>query len=198
MSGRQIMKRVCSILVFCFALLFACAADQSGANPVNSSPASAEISFTFNRQTGSSSNQYAVWVEDSRGNLVKTLYATRYTANGGWERRPQSIPLWVNRSGLSTMAKRDIDAITGATPRTGTQSYRWDGTDKNGNPLAAGEYQVFLEATLRGENRVIYSAPIPLGSDTGSQGEAQVKAEYFGSGTSERNMIEGVKVVYRQ
>jgi len=192
------MKKVLFIMVFCSVLSLACAAGQNSANPANANPASAEISFTFNRQSGSSSNQYAVWVEDSQGNLVKTLYATRYTANGGWERRPQSIPLWVSKSGLSTMPKKDIDAITSATPRTGTQNYRWDGTDKNGNRLTAGEYKVFLEATLRGENRVLYSASVTLGSDQGSNVGAQVRTEYFGSGTSERGMIEDVRVVYRQ
>jgi len=188
------MKKVSLITVFCLAL--SCTpqiATQSSANP-----ASVEVSFVLNRQSGSSSNQYAVWIEDSRGNLVKTIFATRYTANGGWERRAQSIPLWVSKSGLSGMARREIDAFTGATPRTGTQNYRWDGTDKNGNRLAAGEYRVFLEATLRGENRVLYSAPVTLGSGSGSPVEAEVMAQYFGTGTSERNMIENVKVVYRR
>jgi len=188
------MRKVCFISVFCLVLSLACVAAQSAANPT----ANVEISFVFNRQSGSSSNQYAVWVEDSRGNLVKTLYATRYTANGGWERRAQSIPLWVSKSGLSTMPKRDIDAFTSATPRTGTQTYRWDGTDKSGNRLAAGEYRVFLEATLRGENRVLYSASVTPGSGSGSPVEAEVRMEYFGNSTRERGMIEGVKVVYRR
>jgi len=187
------MKKVLFITVFCSVLSLACVGAQN-----STSPADVEISFVFNRQSGSSSNQYAIWIEDSGGNFVKTLYATRYTANGGWERRPQSIPLWVSKSNLSTMARRDIDAITSATPRTGSQSYRWDGTDKNGNRLAAGEYRIFLEATLRGDNRVLYSAPVTLGSGSGSNVEAQVRAEYFGSGTSERGMIEGVKVVYKR
>jgi hypothetical protein len=192
------MKKVLFITVFFFFFLLACAAGQSYAYASNASPSDVEISFVFNRQSGSSSNQYAIWVEDSSGNFVKTLYATRYTANGGWERRPQSIPLWVSKSGLSTMPRRDIDAITGATPRTGNQSYRWDGTDKNGSRLAAGEYRVFLEATLRGDNRVLYNASVTLGSGSGSNVEAEVRTEYFGSGTSERGMIESVKVVYKR
>ncbi|MDR0496297.1 MAG: DUF2271 domain-containing protein [Treponema sp.] len=155
-------------------------------------PSEVEVSFVFNRQIGFSSNQYAVWIEDSQGNLVKTLFATKYTANGGWERRPQSIPIWVSKSALSTLAKSDIDAFSGATPRTGALIYRWDGTDKNGRALA-GEYRVFLEATLRGENRVLYSATVNLGSRT----EAETRVSYFGTGTRERRMIENVKVVYR-
>jgi len=87
---------------------------------------------------------------------------------------------------------------SGTTDRTGTQNYRWDGTDKNGNRLADGEYRIFLEATLRGENRVLYSAPVTLGSGSGSPVEADVSVQYFGSGTAERVMIEGVRVVYRR
>ena len=185
------MKKTCFLAVFCFAISCADIATQSTANP-----ASVEVSFAFNRQSGTSSNQYAVWVEDSRGNFVKTLFATKYTANGGWARRAQSIPIWVSKSGLSTLEKKDIDVFTGATPRTGTVNYRWDGKDKNGTPLTSGEYRVFLEATLRGENRVLYSALVTLGS--GSSVEAEVRAEYFGSDTRERNMIENVKVVYRR
>ena len=101
----------------------------------------------------------------------------------------------VEKSGLSGLAKNDIDAFSGATPRTGALSYRWDGRDKNGNPAAPGEYIVFLEATLRGENRVLYSAPFRMGS--GSPVEAEVKTQYFGSRTGERNMIGNVRVLYR-
>jgi len=162
-------------------------------NPAPSS--GVEISFTFNRQRGFSSNQFAVWIEDSGGRVVKTLFATKFTASGGWAKRPLSIPLWVEKSGLSSMAKKDIDAFTGATPRAGVLRYLWDGKDKNGTTVAEGEYKVFLEATLREDDRVIYSASFRQGS--GSSAEAETKTTYFGSRTNERGMIENVKVLYR-
>jgi hypothetical protein len=67
--------------------------------------------------------------------------------------------------------------------------------DKNGRQAAAGEYQVFLEATLRNENRVLYSAAFTQGSNTAA--EPAVKIEYFGNSTRERGMIENDKVLYR-
>jgi len=155
-----------------------------------------EISFTYNSQRGFSSNQFAIWIEDCQGNLVTTLYTTKFTAAGGWSKRPNSLPLWVQKSGLSALAKKEIDAFTGATPKTGAQCYRWDGKDKNGNLAAPGEYRVFLEATLRDQNRVLYSASFTPVS--GRHAEAEVKAEYFGSGTAERGMIEKVKVLFFQ
>ena len=157
------------------------------------SPASRmEISFVFNKQSGFSTNQFAVWIEDSLGNYVKTIYATKFTANGGWSKRPQSIPVWVQKSGLAKLNKKDVDALTGATPRTGTLIYSWDGLDKNMKPVPAGLYRVFLEATLRADDRVLYSADFVLGS--GSPANAILKTEYFGSGTKERGMIGDVKV----
>jgi len=184
------MRKICLIAVFCLFFSWENLAAQNSAFTTG-----AEVSFGFTRQSGFSTNQFAIWIEDSRGNLVKTLYATKFTAGGGWSKRPQSIPLWVQKSGLSAMDKKDVDALTGATPRTGALRYRWDGLDKNGNRAAAGEYRLLLEATLREDNRVLYSAPFTLGS--GTAGSAVVNATYFGSSTKERGMIENVKVIFR-
>jgi len=156
-----------------------------------------EISFDFGRKLGVASNQFAVWIEDSRGTVVKTLYATRFTASGGWQRRPLSIPVWVKKSGLSALGKNEVDAFTGATPRTGTLTYRWDGRDKNGNSMAAGEYRVFLEATLRNENGVLYNAPFTIGVNAAGNAIREAAAEYTGNSTRDRDMVKNVKVSFR-
>ncbi|MCL1817831.1 MAG: DUF2271 domain-containing protein [Spirochaetaceae bacterium] len=176
------MKRV---MLFCMVL---CAAGLAGAAAQSRS---AEISFAYTRQNGSGSNQFAVWIEDAAGRYVKTLYATRFTASGGWQRRPLSVPLWVQKAGVKDLSGSDIDALTGSTPAAGSLKYRWDGTDAKGKAVPAGEYRVYLEATLRGENRVLYSAVIRLGAEAG---EAAVTSEYFGAETAERGMVSGVKV----
>jgi hypothetical protein len=51
---------------------------------------------------------------------------------------------------------------------------------------------VYVEATLRAENRVLYSCPVQLG---GKGGEARVQTEYFGTGAAERGMIGNLKVM---
>ena len=153
--------------------------------------AAAELSFSFTRQNGSASNQFAVWIEDSQGNYVKTLYATRYTANGGWQRRASSIPVWVKKSGLADMTGAQIDALTGVTPRTGNLTYTWDGTNSRGAAVPAGNYVIYLEATLRWENQVLYRAPIRLGQGPVAP---EVSVEYTGDPGSERVMIGDVKV----
>jgi len=154
-------------------------------------PAAAEITFSFTRQSGAASNQYAIWIENAQGQHIKTIYATRWTANGGWSQRPTSIPLWVDRSNLSGMSSAQIDAVSSATPRTGSVTYTWDGTNSNGELVPAGDYTLILEGTLRWEDQVYYRAPIRLG-----QGEAtpQISIEYIGNLMAERSMISNVSV----
>jgi hypothetical protein len=174
-----------------FSVFFILLAVLSVADVAAQSGAAVELSFSFTRQSGSASNQFAVWIEDAQGRHVKTLYATRYTANGGWQRRATSIPQWVKQSGLANMDKAQIDSLTGATPRTGTLTYRWDGTDSRNTALPSGDYVIYLEGTLRWENQVLYRAPIRLG-----QGAATpiVTTEYTGTPGAEQGMISAVTV----
>ena len=180
-------------LVFFLLLLGLALIDYS--SPANvaaqSGTAAAELSFSFTRQSGFASNQFAVWVEDAQSRHVKTLYATRYTANGGWKRRETSIPLWVKKSGLADMTKVQIDSLTGATPGTGTLTYRWDGTDSRNTALPPGDYVVYLEGTLRQEKQVLYRAPIRLGQGPAA---SEVTTEYTGTPGNERGMISAVTV----
>ncbi|MCL2411014.1 MAG: DUF2271 domain-containing protein [Treponema sp.] len=150
-----------------------------------------EITFTFTRLRGVASNQFAVWVEDSQGQYVTTLYATRWTARGGWRRRPTSIPEWVRASGAAERPSYQIDAVSGATPSTGTLTYTWDGTDSEGRLVPDGEYTIILEGTLRWANQVYFRAPINLGQGSVT---AEVTVEYVGDATDDRAMISNVSV----
>ena len=97
-----------------------------------------KISMDFVHSNTQASNQYAVWIENMDGDVVKTLFVTNFTSNGGYTMREDSIPTWVSHAKPSEMTKTQIDAITGATPSNGTYSYIWDGTDNNGNEVANG------------------------------------------------------------
>jgi len=159
------------------------------------------VGFDFVRQSGHASNQFAVWIEDLEGNYVKTLYATRYTVNGGYRDRPDSIAVWVERVGLAGMT--DVDTITGPTPQTGRLAYAWDLTDSEGEAVPAGTYVFMVEGTLRWKNRVLYAGEIMIGAE-GMSAEAEAEFVYEGaqnqpelSGESPENgMISSVNAVY--
>jgi len=161
------------------------------------------ISFDFNRQSGPASNQHAVWIEDMDGNVVRTLFASRWTADGGYRRRPDSIALWAQRAGLANLTSAKVDAVSGATPATGHQSYTWDLTDAGGSTVPPGDYIIFVEGTLRWKNFVLYSAMITLGADPVTV-HAAAEFTYEGDGrygalnedSVENNMIGPVTVVF--
>jgi hypothetical protein len=162
-------------------------------------PAAGEavISFEYEKQSGWASNQFAVWIEDAEGNFIKTLYATRYTATGGYKDRPGSIREWVAKSELASMEKPEVDAITSATPKAGILFYTWDLTDKNGIPVLPGEYNYFVEGSLRWNNSVIYSGLITLG-EVVSFSEAYV-AYFFEESANQAALTEAspeVKMVH--
>jgi len=161
------------------------------------------ISLEYERQSGSASNQYAIWVEDLDGNYIQTIFATRWTANGGYKTRPDSIALWVEKSGLAVMQKSDVDAISGATPRSGTQSYTWDLTACDGSTVQTGGYRFVIEGTLRWKNYVLYSGIIEIGDNPVT---IQATADYvfegsdryaaLSDGSPENNMLSVVTISF--
>ena len=184
------MNKIIVLLVLCsFSAGFVSALDSEKTGKV-------EVSFSFTKQSGFSSNQFAVWIEDAQGGYVKTLYATKFTATGGWQKRENSIPRWVKQSNLAGMSKAQVDAITGPTPKSGTLRYSWDGKDYTGKEVKAGEYRVYVEATLRDENQVLYMAIVILGESgkVSFDTESNAKAQYFGANIKERKMIGPVTV----
>ncbi len=116
-----------------------------------------EVTISYNRQEGRGSNQYAVWIENASGELIKTLYVTNYTARGGYETRPDALPAWVSKANPAGMSEAMIDGITGATPSTGEYICMWDGTDLQGSKVAPGTYRYVVEGTYSGPNRVLFN-----------------------------------------
>ena len=175
------MKSV--MIAFCSAFLFL---------PVLFA-AELQISFPYVRQNGIASNQFAVLIENENGTFLKTLYVTSYTAKGGYAVRKDCVPTWVKRSGIAKKSSAEIDAITGATPRSGDLKYTWNCTGADGKPVPPGKYKFFVEGTNRWENRVIYSGTIEIG-----KGKAVAKAvpSYSSNSARRSSMIKAVTAVY--
>lgn len=154
------MKKLISALVFCLLLSLACGtiAEQS--------TDSIEISFVFNRMPTIASNQFAVWIENSNGEVIRTLYVTDFTAKRrGYEKRDMSLFSWVSAADPAGMNDEELDSISGATPASGQQRFVWDLTDAKGNQVPDGIYIVKVEGSLYWEDSILYSAEIDLGKD---------------------------------
>ena len=151
------------------------------------------IYVDYEKQPGHGSNQWAVWMEDSEGNVIKTLFVTRFTAEGGYIPRPSCVPMWVSKAQPDSLQQEVIDAFSGATPESGLQTYSWNLTDADGNRINVGTYVLMVEATLYGTNRVIYKTPVVIGFQKWT-----LRSEPVCTSDDEKNknMIRSVDVEY--
>ena len=80
--------------------------------------------------------QIAIWIEDSSGRYVSTIYVSQKIATEGWlsangNRRKEALPCWCHSRGIRyddglfcpTKQQPVTDALTGATPRKGFSMY---------------------------------------------------------------------------
>jgi len=156
---------------------------------------SVEISFNYQKKSGPGSNQYAVWVENSEGKVIRTLTVTSFTSKGrggrrGYTFRPTCVPTWVKNAKAEEMTDEQIDAVTGATPSaSGKQTYTWDFKDAQGKDVPAGDYKICLEATLYFESIILYSGTF---STKDKAGEIKLTSTLTQEDEQHKNMITGV------
>ena len=162
---------------------------------------SVELSFNYQKQSGAGSNQWAVWIENSEGKVIRTLYVSQFTTKGramggqpgrrGYTFRPTCVPTWVKNAGAEQMTDEQIDAVTGATPsQSGVQTYTWDFKDADGKEVPAGDYKIYLEATLYFNSIILYSGSF---STKDKAGEIALTSTLTEEDESHKNMITEVK-----
>ena len=164
-----------------------------------------EVSFDYQRQAGPGSNQYAVWIENEKGNVVKTLFVTSYTTKGrarGGERpkrgyivRPACVPKWVKTVKADEKTDQQLDAVTGATPQAGgVQTFTWDFTDEQGKAVPQGIYKVKVEATLIFDSDIVYTGTF---STKDKPGNITLTSELTKPDEQHKNMVTDVKAVLK-
>ncbi|MEH0020356.1 MAG: DUF2271 domain-containing protein [Desulfobacter sp.] len=152
------------------------------------------ISFDFNRaKQDYANNQFAVWIEDLEGKLVKTIFATNFTAKGGWKYRPESLPAWTQKSNISGLTEKEVDAISGATPKSQRLVYKWNGDDSEHNFLPAGKYKYFVEVNYYWDSAAVFSGIIEIGDSANS---TIAKATYSTEDAKKYDLIENVAAEY--
>ena len=183
---KTLIKAVCFVLFFCGAGI-PMSADRGSLGTV-------KISYVLHRIPDIASNQVAVWIEDESGNYVKTLFATRFSARGGFKKRPQSLPEWVKVSNWKNASPAEVEAVSGATQKEGTVELIWDCTDKNGKPVAAGNYVYKIEGNIFWNDRVVWQGRIAV---SGTRNSSSAQPAYFPDDAAEKGaLIEQVQAVF--
>ena len=166
----------------------------------SSKASTVELSFNYQKQSGAGSNQWAVWIENSEGKVVRTLTVTSFTSKGrggrrGYTFRPTCVPTWVKNAKAEDMSDEQIDAVTGATPsQSGIQTYTWDFKDADGKEVPAGNYKICMEATLYFNSILLYSGTF---STKDKAGEIKLTSTLTAEDEAHKNMITEVKAAIK-
>lgn len=189
--------------VTALGLFTGCGSEKKGAPAAQEkAPAAAQakgpltLEYTYNKKEGMASNQMAAWIEDKDGKVVRTLFATKFTAQGGYKKREQALPVWVKKSGLAQLDKAKVDALTKATPQSGKVTASWDGKDDSGKTAPDGTYKLVVEATLYMDSDALYTGTFQKG---GKEQTLDMKEKLTKEPEKKENkdLITGVKAVYR-
>lgn len=168
-------------------------AETGGAQTTDKKKKQLVISFQFQRG-GIASSQYAIWIENEKGELVRTVYATSYTVKGGYKVRKESLPTWVQKAHPEDMTDVQTDAVTGATPRSGTLTYTWDGTNDKGNPVSPGKYRFCVEGSLYWKSRILFSGIVEWRGQ--EQLSIPLEVHRFDASSTNESMISSLKANY--
>ena len=201
----MLMRQKRIITVMLAAMLLAVAAVAQGKQGKVTKAKALEVSFNYQKQAGPGSNQYAVWIENEKGEVVKTLFVTSFTTKGrarggeqakrGYIMRPTCVPAWVKASKAEKKTDQQLDAVTGATPQSnGTQTFTWDFKDEQGKAVPRGAYKVKVEATLYFESDIIYTGSF---STQGKPGAVTLTSELTKPDEQHKNMVTNVKAVLK-
>lgn len=117
------------------------------------------VDFTFAPSAGGAlKNPYiAVWIETPQGELVKTVSLWfEQTAQG--KRYLSDMRKWFAATSGAT------SSTSGATRLPGNYSVVWNGTNESEQPVAQGDYVVFIEAAREKGPYELISQPVSIGT----------------------------------
>ena len=180
-------------IMFLAAVVFAVMA--SGQARAQDTPKEVTVTYNVNSIPGPGSNQIAVWVEGAGGNYVRSLYASAFTAAGGYERRPVSLSVWTAKSDWKNASQAEKDAVSGATQQEGKNTVVWDLKDKEGKIVPNGKYVIKMEANLKNERKMFLSAEVSVGG--GAAATSGVIYYEPADASGDAKIFEDVTVTYK-
>lgn len=200
----KVKPKVAILSILMMTLLTACGSKNlnkgnSDISSLNKTPSDSlgtvSIQYNLKHISKLASNQLAVWIEDSKGNYIKTIYVTKFAALGGYKKRPQAIPEWVKKSNWENATRSEVDSVSGATKDPGKVNFTWNCTDKNNRAVKPGKYFYLIEGNIYWENRVIWKGEIEVGN---KEDKSEANAKYIPKNASSvGKLIERVTAVFK-
>lgn len=154
--------------------------------------------------------QIAVWVEDSDGTYVDTLFVTKKASGNKWigspkDGRPESLPDWYKSKGQNPaekISKDEVDATTSATPKKGIVISKDLELEKGktyvfkcqvNQSFDYNEYYTKKNSGVDGQPAVLYAGEmIPDGKEIEIKLELKTKKDFL---TTADKIIESIYVI---
>ncbi|MFC4563947.1 DUF2271 domain-containing protein [Nocardiopsis mangrovi] len=146
---------------------------ESAQEPAAAGLGLVRVNYRLHRLPQLASNQIAVWIEDAGGTYIRTLFATSFTANGGYVRRPESLVEWRAAAQWESAPQDEVESASRPAQDSGDQTLYWDGTDRTGRPVPPGDYVYRIEGNTSWENRIMFTGTITLGEEPSSSAAEQ-------------------------
>jgi len=138
--------------------------------------------------------QFAIWIENEKGEFLETIYVTKKTAKQGWRfsggsRRKESLPVWGHSRGikygdslyLPTKKEPLPDGITSQTPRAGSRIYA---------ELPAGKKIIFIFVEIN--HSVDWNSFYPENSEKNGQ-----PSVVYSAAVNTENLFKGEKYLLK-
>jgi hypothetical protein len=122
-----------------------------------------EVSFLYMPPSSGIEPTYhtAMWIEDARGKLVKTLYVSQELSAGEY-RMGEACPDWVRQAHWEKAPRADVDAVTAPTPSVGSETKTFD-LGKLGVP--PGVYQFKFQVHISEQHNVLHRGALTVGPE---------------------------------
>lgn len=104
------------------------------------------LSFDFASENPNTGDQFAVWVENDRGQLINQVFVTKFATTLEGKKDLDTLPFWAGKIRNHT-SQQIVDATAGATPKSGPVQYFWNLTNLKGQTVRDGEYTIYMSAT---------------------------------------------------
>ena len=147
-------------------ILAGCVLQPAGADaraapqPAPGSAGTLEVSFLYMPPTTIDPTYHtAMWLEDSQGRLVKTLYVSQELSATEYK-MGNVCPDWVKKSQWEKAARSEVDAVTAPTPNVGSEAKVFDLTALG---LPAGEYVFMFQMHVLEDHNVLFRGKVTVG-----------------------------------
>lgn len=139
--------------------------------PVGQAPKSGalHVSFLFMPPTSVEPTYHtAMWIEDDKGKLVRTLYVSNELSNQEYK-LGLACPDWTKQAHWDKAPKAEVDAVTAPTPNVGSASMGFDLAELGVPP---GTYRFKLQVHITEKANVLHSGTFVAGA-----ADAEVKLD---------------------